>query len=214
VDDLRREIEPALVRGEAIERDNGPRADSTPDKLARLRPVFDRKTGSVTAGNSSQITDGAVALLVGSEQAAVRLGLEPLGRLVGWVYTGCDPKRMGLGPVQAIAAANILTKLTLDDADVIEINEAFAAQVLAVLKALREPEAGRRAGLAGPLGEIPLEKLNGRGGAIALGHPVGASGARLILTALDQLRKSGGRRALVSLCVGGGQGAALWFERV
>ncbi|HUF62374.1 MAG TPA: thiolase family protein [Verrucomicrobiales bacterium] len=211
---LREEIEPIALGGKPVSQDNGPREDSTPEKLSRLRPVFDRKTGSVTAGNSSQITDGSVALLAGSEAAGKRLGLEPIGRLVGWAYTGCDPKRMGLGPVQAIAAANARTKLGIGDADVIEINEAFAAQVLAVLKALRDPEAGRRAGLDSPLGEIPLEKLNRRGGAIALGHPVGATGARLVLTALDQLRTTGGKRALVSLCVGGGQGAALWLERL
>lgn len=189
------EIATVHLPGNAVTSDNGIREDSTPEKLAKLRPIFDRQTGSVTAGNSSQITDGAVALLVGSEKAAASLGLEPLGRLTDYAYAGCDPSRMGLGPVHAIRRCGH----PLDEADLIEINEAFAAQVLAVLADLHA--------------EIPPEKLNRRGGSIALGHPVGATGARLVLSALHQLRETGGHRALVTLCVGGGQGAALWLER-
>ena len=190
------EICPVYVNGAAITRDNGPRADSSPDALAKLRTIFD-KYGTVTAGNSSQVTDGAVSLLVMSEARAAQLGLKPLGFLAHYAYTGCDPARMGLGPVSAIAKASKLAGLTVDDADIVEINEAFAAQVLGVLQ--RVP--------------VPAEKLNVNGGAIALGHPVGATGARLVLTALNELRRRNGRRALVSLCVGGGQGAALWLER-
>jgi acetyl-CoA acetyltransferase family protein len=204
------EIAPVHLPGRAITRDNGVREDSTPEKLAKLRPIFDRQTGTVTAGNSSQITDGAVALLVGSEDAVNRLGLEPLGRLTGYAYSGCDPERMGLGPVHAIALARQICGLAPEDADLIEINEAFAAQVLAVLEALRDPAKGGHE--LHPI-EIPHEILNRRGGAIALGHPVGATGARLVLTALHQLRETGGKRALATLCVGGGQGAALWLER-
>ncbi|WP_269527054.1 thiolase family protein [Coraliomargarita parva] len=207
-----REIAPVFVDGHAVLADNGIREDCNEQGLAGLKPVFDRETGSVTPGNASQITDGAVALLVGSETCARELGIEPLGRLIDYAYTGCDPARMGLGPVRAIEAVNRRAGLKLADADLYEINEAFAAQVLAVLKALMEPEYSARAGLPAPLGEIPLDRLNQRGGAIALGHPVGATGARLILTALQQLKDSGGRRALVSLCIGGGQGAALWLE--
>jgi len=207
------EIAPVHVRGAAVVADNGPREDSTPEKLAKLRPIFEPKWGSVTAGNSSQISDGAVALLVGTEAAAHRLGLTPLGRLTHYAYTGCDPARMGLGPVQAMAKTLAQGSPAPGDADVVELNEAFAAQVLAVLKALRDPQAAKRAGLDHPPGEIPLEKLNRRGGSIALGHPVGATGARLVLTALDQLKEVHGTRALVTLCVGGGQGAALWLER-
>jgi acetyl-CoA acetyltransferase len=155
-------------------------------------------------------------LLVASDQKASELasryGLEPLGRLTGYAYTGCDPRSMGIGPVQAIARANQLTGLSLDDADTIEINEAFAAQVLACRKALADPAHCRRAGLDVPLGEVPMEKLNPHGGAIALGHPVGATGARLVLTALHELTTTGKKRALTSLCIGGGQGAALWLE--
>lgn len=209
-DELDAEISPVFINGEAITSDNGIRTDSTPEKLATLQPIFDRKTGTVTAGNSSQITDGAVALLVGSEQAAERLGIEPLGRLAAYAYTGCDPARMGLGPVHAIARARQLSGLTPDDADIIEINEAFAAQVLAVLASLKDPSTHH---LDLSEFEIPEEKLNRRGGSIALGHPVGASGARLVLTALDQLRETTGHRALATLCIGGGQGAALYLER-
>ena len=193
--------------------DNGIRPDSSAEKLARLRPLFDRDHGSVSAGNSSQVSDGAVALLVAGDDAVARHGWQPLGRFSAYASTGCDPRRMGLGPVRALDALLHRTGLRLDQADVIELNEAFAAQVLAVLQCLKETASARRAGLDGPLGEIADEQLNPRGGAIALGHPVGASGARLALTALDQLRHDGGHRALVSLCVGGGQGVAALFER-
>ena len=207
---LKEEIAPVHLPGKAVTHDNGVREDSTPEKLAKLRPIFDRQTGTVTAGNSSQITDGAVALLLGSEDAVNRLGIEPLGRMSGYAYSGCDPERMGLGPVHAMALARQITGYAPDDADLIEINEAFAAQVLAVLAALREP--GKSGHELHPV-EIPHDVLNRRGGSIALGHPVGATGARLALTALHQLRETGGKRALVTACVGGGQGAALWLER-
>ena len=198
------EITPVFVNGKAITADNGIRDDSTVEKLAKLKPIFDRQTGTVTAGNSSQITDGAVALLVGSEEAAKRIGIDPVGRLVSYAYAGCDPSRMGLGPVPAMVLAREQHGLAPADADVVEINEAFAAQVLAVLAELRKRGDGY---------EIPEEKINRWGGSIALGHPVGATGARLVLTALHQLHVNGGKNALVSLCVGGGQGAALWLER-
>jgi acetyl-CoA acetyltransferase family protein len=194
--------------------DNGPRPDASLDALAKLRPVFDRKTGSVTAGNSSQISDGAVALLVMSEQKAAALGFEPLGALAGYAYAGCDPARMGLGPLFAIAKAETLTGFAVETADLVELNEAFAAQSLAVLKCMKSEEFARAfLHREKPLGKIPKEKLNVNGGAIALGHPVGATGARLVLTSLKELARRKARRALVTLCVGGGQGAALWLER-
>jgi acetyl-CoA acetyltransferase family protein len=197
-----------------VTNDNGPRKDQSPEVLGRLKPVFDRKTGSVTAGNSSQITDGAVALLVMTEQKAAELGLQPLGILTGYAYAGCDPTRMGLGPVFAIAKAEEMIGLTIDQADVIELNEAFAAQVLAVLKCLRSDEfASKHLKRTRPIGKVPKDRLNVNGGAIALGHPVGATGARLALTSLKELQRRQAKRALVSLCVGGGQGAALWLER-
>lgn len=198
-----------------VTEDNGPRADSTPERLARLRPVFEKGSGTVTAGNSSQITDGAVALLVMSESRAEALGLEPLGALTGYAYAALDPARMGLGPVHAIARAEEETKLTVADADLIEINEAFAGQVLACLDKARSTDYAREAlGRDRAVGEIPEEILNVNGGAIALGHPVGATGSRLALTSLLELRRRDAKRALVTLCVGGGQGGALWLEKL
>ena len=194
-DKLSEEICPVYVNGKAITEDNGPRSDTTPEALAKLKPVFDRRYGTVTAGNASQISDGAVALLVMTEEKAAELGFQqPLGRLAEYAYTGCDPARMGLGPVSAIRKID----RPVAEADLVEINEAFAAQVLAVLKVL---------------GGIPREKLNVNGGSIALGHPVGATGARLVLGALKELQRRQGKCALVSACVGGGQGGALWLER-
>jgi acetyl-CoA C-acetyltransferase/acetyl-CoA acyltransferase len=202
-DRLAEEICPVYLPGgnakHAVTQDHGPREDESLAMLARLKPVFDRRHGSVTAGNSSQITDGAVALLVMAESRAAALGLAPLGRLAGWAYTGCEPARMGLGPVSAIRKLAEATGRGPGDVDLIEINEAFAAQVLAVLQGL---------------GDVPEERLNVNGGAIALGHPVGATGARLALTALKELGRRGARWAIVSACVGGGQGAALLLEHL
>ncbi len=197
-----------------VVQDNGPRENKTTEALAKLRPVFDGKTGDVTAGNSSQVTDGAVALLVMTEERANELGFEPLGILTGYAYAGCDPARMGLGPVFAMAQAEAQTGLNVADADIIELNEAFAAQSLAVVKCAASEQFARDVlHRDRPLGEIPMEKLNVNGGAIALGHPVGATGARLVLTSLKELARRHAKRALVTLCVGGGQGAALWLER-
>jgi acetyl-CoA acetyltransferase family protein len=215
-DMLAQEICPVFLpaKAGAVTQDNGPRENQSREALARLKPVFERRTGTVTAGNASQVTDGAVALLVMSEQRAAQLGFSPLGVLAGYAYAGCDPSRMGLGPAFAMARAEAQTGLTLADADLIELNEAFAAQTLAVLKCAQSGQFARNfLGRQHPLGEIPIEKLNVNGGAIALGHPVGATGARIILTSLRELQRRKARRALLSLCVGGGQGAALWLER-
>lgn len=209
---LAREITPVYLKRETVTADNGVRPDSSLEKLAKLPPMFDRRFGSVTAGNSSQITDGAVALLVTSESKAEQMGWKPLGRLVDYAYTGCDPKRMGLGPVRALDALFHRTHAKLSEMDVIEINEAFAAQVLAVVKAVQDRECARRCGLEDPLGELDPAKLNLRGGAIALGHPVGATGARLVLSVLHQLRDNGQRHGVASLCIGGGQGGAVQLE--
>jgi acetyl-CoA C-acetyltransferase/acetyl-CoA acyltransferase len=214
---LAEETWPVYPRGgkkpAAVVDDNGVRENQTMDALAKLRPVFEKRGGTVTAGNASQITDGAVALLVMSEAGLRRTGLTPLGRLVDYAYAGCEPARMGLGPVYAIARAEKRSGLSLKDAELIEINEAFAAQVLACRSAAESTEFGKKhLGRDRALGEIPNEKLNVNGGGIALGHPVGATGARLVLTALKELRRRHAKRALVSLCVGGGQGGALWLE--
>jgi acetyl-CoA C-acetyltransferase/acetyl-CoA acyltransferase len=215
-DKLKNEMCPVFLPSKeaVVTQDNGPRDNQSLEALAKLKPVFERRTGTVTAGNASQVTDGAVALLVMSEQRAAQLGFSPLGVLAGYAYAGCDPSRMGLGPAFAIARAEAQTGLTLADADLIELNEAFAAQTLAVLKCAQSRQFSRNSlGREHPLGEIPFEKLNVNGGAIALGHPVGATGARIILTSLKELQRRKARRALLSLCVGGGQGAALWLER-
>ncbi|HXC01103.1 MAG TPA: thiolase family protein [Opitutaceae bacterium] len=196
-----------------VAEDNGVRPGQTIEALGKLRPIFEKRGGTVTAGNASQVTDGAVAMLVMSEAALRRTRLTPLGQLVHYAYAGCEPARMGLGPLYAIAKAQKLSGLGLKDADLIEINEAFAAQLLACSAAAVSPEFNRKhLGRSIVLGEVPNEILNVNGGAIALGHPVGATGVRLVLTALKELQRRQARRALVTLCVGGGQGGALWLE--
>ena len=218
-DRLAQEITPVYLAkprdGKAyLDEDNGPRKGQTMEALAKLRPVFEKVSGTVTAGNSSQITDGATALLMMSEKALKASGLTPLGRLVAYQYAGCDPTRMGLGPVYAIHKSEQKDGLSLKDADLIEVNEAFAAQVLGCQLAAKDAKYCReKLGRDHALGEIPDEILNVNGGAIALGHPVGVTGARLVLTALKELARRNQKRALVSLCVGGGQGGALWLER-
>lgn len=212
---LAAEITPVYLADKSpIVKDNGPRNDQTPEVLAKLRPIFEKQTGTVTAGNSSQVTDGAVALLVMSEERAEKLGYTPLGYLRAYAYAGCDPERMGLGPTYALNKLEIETGLNPTEADIVEINEAFAAQVLGVLSTLKSEKFARKVlGRRTALGEVPAEKLNVNGGAIALGHPVGATGARLILTTLKELQRRQANSALVTLCVGGGQGGAVWLER-
>jgi acetyl-CoA acetyltransferase family protein len=197
-----------------MDQDNGPRENQTMEALGKLKPVFEQQTGTVTAGNSSQITDGAAALLLMTERALKQSGLTPLGRLEGYAYAGLDPSRMGLGPVYAIHRAEAKTGLGLKNADIIEINEAFAAQVIACQRAAKsETYCRKHLQRETVLGEIPDDILNLNGGAIALGHPVGVTGSRLVLTALKELHRRSAGRALVSLCVGGGQGGALWLSR-
>ncbi len=213
---LREEIVPVFPPPayDMVRDDVGPRENQTLAQLAKLKPFFDRRNGTVTVGNSCPVTDGAVALLVGGEDAARAGSVPPLGRLRAWAFAALSPRRMGLGPVYAMARALEDAKLALDDVELFEINEAFAAQVLACLEAAKSAEFARtELGRERALGEIPLERLNVNGGAIALGHPVGASGARLLLTLLLEMRRRGAKRGLASLCVGGGQGAAFLLER-
>ncbi|MBL8483479.1 MAG: acetyl-CoA C-acetyltransferase [Rhodocyclaceae bacterium] len=209
------EIVPVVTAdGKAYAVDDGVRSDSTPDKLAQLKPVFDRPYGSVTAGNSSQVSDGACWLLLASEQALRRHALTPLARIADSQWAGLDPAQMGLGPVHA--ASPILQRhgLALNDLDAWEINEAFAAQVLACLAAWRDDAYCReQLGLPGAAGSLDENKLNIDGGAIALGHPVGASGARIVLHLAHTLARSGGRRGMAAICIGGGQGGAMLLER-
>lgn len=196
-----------------MDMDNGPRDGQSMEALAKLRPVFEKPTGTVTAGNASQVTDGAAALLVMRESKAEALGFEPLGVLSGYSYAACDPARMGLGPVYAIAKAQQEVGLGVDDADLIEINEAFAAQVLACTDRATDIEWSKTELGGAPIGAIDPTKLNVNGGAIAIGHPVAVSGTRLVLSGLKELQRRNAKRALLTACVGGGQGAAIWVER-
>jgi acetyl-CoA acyltransferase len=177
--------------------DEGPRRDTSADALAKLRPAFHAK-GTVTAGNSSQISDGAAAVIVMSAGRAKERGLTPMGRFVAFATAGVEPERFGVGPVPAIQKALKLAGLTLDQIDLIELNEAFAAQVLACLKAL----------------PLDPDRLNVNGGAIALGHPLGCTGAKLTTTLLYEMKRRHARYGLVTMCVGGGMGAAGIFERM
>jgi acetyl-CoA acyltransferase len=177
--------------------DESPRRDTSIEKLAALKPAF-HVTGTVTAGNSSQTSDGAAAVVVMSAQRAAALGLTPLARFVAFATAGVEPERFGIGPVPAIRKALALAGLTLDQIDLVELNEAFAAQVIACLR------------------ELPIDpaRLNVNGGAIALGHPLGCTGAKLTTTLVHELRRRSARFGLVTMCVGGGMGAAGIFERL
>ncbi len=180
----------------AFDTDEHPRGDATVEALAKLRPAFD-KNGTVTAGNSSGINDAAAAVVLADRAAATRIGGAPVARLVGYAFAGVDPKYMGIGPVPAVRKVLEKTGLSLAEIDVIELNEAFAAQALAVMKEL----------------DLPPDRTNPNGGAIALGHPIGASGCILAVKAIHELKRTGGRFALVTMCIGGGQGVAAIFER-
>ena len=210
------EIVPLIDRaGNVYPADDGVREDSTPANLAKLKPFFDRKYGNVTAGNSSQVTDGAAWLLLATEEALAHFNLTPKGRIVDSQWAALDPAQMGLGPVYAATPLMTRNGLDLADVDAWEINEAFAAQVLACLAAWRDDAFCRdELGLPGALGVIDDAKLNVDGGAIALGHPVGASGARIVLHLLNTLERQGGQRGIAAICIGGGQGGAMLVERV
>ncbi|ATX80135.1 acetyl-CoA C-acetyltransferase/acetyl-CoA acyltransferase [Mariprofundus aestuarium] len=194
----------------SIHRDEGIRNQSM-QALAKLKPVFDRPLGTVTAGNSSQITDGAAMLILASRAKAEAEGWPIMGYLHDWAYAGCDPERMGLGPVYATHKLLSKYNLSISDLTRMEINEAFAVQVLACLKAMdSESFASEKLGLSKPMGVPDMGQLNVNGGAVALGHPVGMSGARLILTMLRQLKKDAdGGLGVATLCIGGGQGGAI-----
>jgi acetyl-CoA C-acetyltransferase/acetyl-CoA acyltransferase len=212
----------AIESDSMISKDNGPRANQTISQLEKLKPLFNRANGTVTAGNSCPLTDGSTALIVADARSFSERVNEfdgeikaktPLGYVIDYEIAGCDPRRMGLGPVFAIAKLLARTGFKLDDFDRIEINEAFAAQVIACRRALESKSfCAEHFGLAVPIGALDPDRTNVNGGAIALGHPVGTTGARLILTLLRELRASGLRRGLATLCVGGGQGVAMIVE--
>jgi acetyl-CoA C-acetyltransferase len=187
------------VKGGTVpfETDETVRRDSTAEKLARLKPVFD-PAGTVTAGNASSINDAAAAVVLMERGLAKQRGLQPLGRLVDYAYAGVEPRYMGIGPVPAVRALLKKTGLGLKDIDVFEVNEAFAAQALAVVRQL----------------ELPADRTNPNGSGISLGHPIGATGCILTIKSLYELKRSGGRRALVTMCIGGGQGIAALFEKM
>ena len=201
--------------GEVYAQDTGLRRDSSVEKLGKLKPVFDRKVGIVTAGNSSQITDGAALLLLASEDAVRKYDMQPLGVLIDTQWAALDPAQMGLGPVHASTPLLQRHQLSLDEIDLWEINEAFAGQVLACVKAWQDEKyCVDELGLDSALGSLDMQRLNVDGGAVSIGHPVGASGSRIVLHALKALENSGGKRAIATLCIGGGQGGAMLVERV
>ena len=186
-----------LVSVNGVERDEHPRPDTSAEKLAALKPVF-REGGTVTPGNASGINDGAAALVIASEEKAQELGIEPLGRFIASAVAGVDPRVMGIGPVPAARKLLDRAGVAADDLDLVELNEAFASQTLAVIRGLGLDE----------------EKVNVNGGAIAMGHPLGMSGARLVVSLLHELRRRRGRLGIAALCVGVGQGQVALFERV
>ena len=201
-------------RGKVYDLDDGVRPDSTLEKLARLRPAFDKPYGLVTPGNSAQITDGAAALVMASEAAVKKYDLPILARLVSTEWAALSPAEMGLGPAHAIAPLLKSQRLKVGDIDYWEINEAFAAQVLAVLAALNDKEyCKQQLGLRSAVGEIPPQRLNIHGGGVSLGHPVGASGARIVLHLAKVLQQKNASTGVASLCIGGGQGGAMLIER-
>ena len=208
------EVEAVYDReGNTYALDDGVRRDASLENLAKLKPFFDRKYGNVTPGNSSQITDGGAWLLLASEEAVRRHDLQPIGQIVDSEWAGLDPAQMGLGPVHAATPILRRRGLALNAPDYWEINEAFAAQVLGCLAAWQDAAYCReQLGLDGPLGALDENKLNVDGGAIALGHPVGASGARIVLHLLKTLRRAKAKRGMAAICIGGGLGGAMLVE--
>jgi acetyl-CoA C-acetyltransferase len=199
--------------GNAYTLDDGVRRDSSMENLAKLKPFFDRKYGNVTPGNSSQITDGAAWLILASEDALKKHDLKPIGRILDSEWAGLDPAQMGLGPVHAATPILQRNGLKLDGLDYWEINEAFAAQVLGCLAAWQDEKyCKEQLGLNSALGDLDQEKLNVDGGAVALGHPVGASGARIVLHMLKLLKRKNAKRGMASICIGGGLGGAMLVE--
>lgn len=203
------------TKGNFYDHDDGVRRDSDMQGLAKLKPVFDRPFGSITAGNSAQITDGASVLLLASEKALKEHNLTPMAQILDCEWAGLDPAQMGLGPAHAIPPILQRNKFGLDDIDYFEINEAFAAQILACRAAWQDAQYCKdELHLDSPLGEINMDKLNIDGGGVSIGHPVGASGARIVLHLMNILERTKTKRGIASLCIGGGQGGAMLIERV
>ena len=209
---LKDEIHPIMTKNASILDDDGVRFNQTITALNKLKPIFDRLSGTVTAGNSSQVSDGACSLIICSESKAKELNLEPIGFIKNYAYAGLDAHRMGLGPIYATKKLFDKTGVSLKDIDLIELNEAFAAQVIANLEAFKSNDFCQKTFNSSAIGEIDESILNVNGGAIALGHPVGMSGARIVLSALKELKRRNDKLGLATLCVGGGQGASFLLE--
>lgn len=198
---------------QVIEKDIGPREGQTMEALAKLKPYFDRRTGTITVGNSCPLTDGAAMVLLMSRKKAEEQGYKPLARIRSYAFAGLEPERMGLGPAYASPLALKRAGLSLKDMDLIELNEAFAAQVIACQRAMDSKTfAQDKLGLSEAIGELDLDKVNVNGGAIALGHPVGATGTRLVLTLVKEMKRRNSQFGLATLCIGGGQGGAMVVE--
>ncbi|OQW46089.1 MAG: acetyl-CoA acyltransferase [Proteobacteria bacterium SG_bin7] len=214
---LQEEIVPLYIPpkfSEVLTQDVGPRDGQTMEALGKLKPFFDKKNGTVTVGNSCPITDGAAVLLLMSREKAKALGFKPLVSIKGYAFAGLEPERMGLGPVYATAKLLKKLNMKLSDIGLIELNEAFAAQVLACEKAFASKSfAQEKLGLGDAIGEVDPSKLNVNGGAIALGHPVGATGSRLVLTLMKEMNRRKTQYGLATLCIGGGQGGSIILER-
>ena len=214
---FKEEIIPLLIglkRNKLLWTDIGPRRNSSVEGLGKLRPYFEKKSGTVTVGNSCPVTDGGSLCLLASEEAVNKFNLKPMAKIVDYHFQGLGPERMGMGPLVAIDGLLKRTKLELDQIDLFEINEAFAAQILSVLKGFEDDNISRQYGLDKARGPIPRDKLNVNGGGIALGHPVGSSGSRIVVSLAHELKKRKGKYGLASLCVGGGQGGALLIENI
>jgi acetyl-CoA acyltransferase len=199
---------------QVLERDNGVRTDTSIEQLAALQPVFDRKYGTVTAGNSSPLTDGASAVLLMSEERATTLGYAPLAFIRSYAYAALDPgEQLLMGPVLAAPVALQRAGLTLRDMDLVEMHEAFAAQVLCNLEGFTSRDWATRAGFAEPVGEVDRARLNVMGGSIAIGHPFGATGGRILTTLANELRRRNGQFGMLTVCAAGGMGHAMVIER-
>jgi acetyl-CoA C-acetyltransferase len=211
------EILPIAIGGslnKLLTEDVGPRSNSTIEGLAKMKPYFDKKSGTVTVGNSCPITDGGSALLFASEDAVKKYNLKPIAKMTDYHFHGLEPERMGMGPLLAMDGVMRRTNKGLNDFDLFEINEAFAAQILAVSKAFKDKSLAARFDLDKAWGDLDFSKLNVNGGAIALGHPVGSTGSRLVVTLMHELKRRKAKFGIASLCIGGGQGGAVVIENL
>lgn len=214
---LKEEIVPMVLPPDykkIVSEDVGPRENQTLEQLGKLKPFFDRKYGTITVGNACPLTDGAAMVLLMTRQKAKELGYKPLASIKGYAFAGLEPERMGLGPVYSTPLALKRAGLDLSNIDIIELNEAFAAQVLACTRAMESDQfAKEKLNLSKAVGKVDMDKLNVNGGAIAIGHPVGATGTRLVITLMRELQKRDKQFGLATLCIGGGQGGAIVIER-